>query len=236
MEQRFKSTMWSVVLTAQAKGTAEADEALAKLCSIYWLPLYTYVRRRGYSLQDAEDMTQEFFARFLEKEFLQHVERGKGRFRSLLLVSMNHFLADDYKKTIAAKRGGGAKHLSLDFENAEYLHAKVAQKGLDAETLFDLQWANTLIGHTLNKLRDEYRRSGKSKQFEALESIITHQTEGTKYAEIGKRLGMSEAAVKMAVLRLRKKFRQQILDEIRETLADPADAEQELSHLLSSRG
>ena len=200
---QFGQTQWSVVLSAAGKkDPALAEQALEKLCGVYWLPLYTYIRWQGESPHDAQDLTQEFFARFLEKDFLDSVDQKKGRFRSFLLASLKHFLSNQRDRNRAQKRGGGHTPLSLDFSNAETHAGFQPADGQTPEKAFEKRWALTLLEQALGRLRQEYSDGGREDLFEQLKTTLTEGRGGVAYAELGTGLGLSEAAVKMAVHRL----------------------------------
>lgn len=232
---RFEATRWSIVLAAkQAKGsdTARGRDALGKLCAAYWYPLYAFVRRGGKSPHDAQDLTQGFFARLLEKNWLDAVDQSRGRFRSWLLAAMKHFLANEWDKSRARKRGGGHALIPLDAEDAESRYAHEPADTATADKLFDRRWALTLLDQVLARLRAEFIAVGKVKHFDGLKGALTG--EKTPYAETAVQLGMSEGAVKVAVHRLRERYRDLIRAEIAETVGTPAEVDDELRHLLSA--
>ncbi len=230
--REFATTRWSIVLAAKA-GSTEADGgALAELCRAYWYPLYAFVRRQGHEPHDAQDLTQEFFARLLGKHWLDGVERSRGRFRSWLLAAMKHFLANEWDKSRARKRGSGQAPLSLDATDAESRYAHEPADYATADKLYDRRWALTLLDQVLALLRDEMAAAGKLAQFEALKFSLTG--EKCAYTEVGSTLGMSEGAVKVAVHRLRERYRDLIRAEIAETVATPDEVDDELRHLLAA--
>jgi RNA polymerase sigma-70 factor (ECF subfamily) len=222
------------VLTA-AHHTAGGRESLARLCQSYWFPLYAYVRRRGYSPEDAQDLTQAFFARLMEKNWIAAADQTKGRFRSFLLSAMKHFLADEWDRERAQKRGGG-RLLSLDLATAE---AQYSHEPIDAETperIFERRWALTLLDQVLVRLRSEYEREGKSALFAALHPSLVGERTEQPYAELARSLDSSEAAIKSAVFRLRQRYRQLLREEIAGTLGDNDSVEEELRHLFAVLG
>jgi RNA polymerase sigma factor (sigma-70 family) len=227
----FATTHWSVVLHAKG-GSSGAHQALGSLCQVYWYPLYAFVRRQGRTPHDAQDLTQEFFARLIEKEWLGDVHRERGRFRAFLLAAMKHFLANEWDKDRAQKRGGGAQIISIDDDTAEarYLHEPIDTA--TAEKLYDRRWALTLLDQVLARLRGEMEGSGKLKQFEALKGCLAGEKH--PYAELGASLGMTEGAVKVAVHRLRERYRNLIRAEIAQTVEDPKELEDELRHLFAA--
>ncbi len=228
----FATTRWSIVLAARAPTEAEGNAALATLCRSYWYPLYAFVRRQGLGEHDAQDLTQEFFARLLEKGWLGGVERERGRFRSWLLASMKHFLANEWDRSRAKKRGGGVATLSFDAMSAESRFRHEPADTATAEKLYDRRWALTLLDQVLARLRAEMSAAGKVGHFDALKFCLTGDK--TPYADVAAKLGMSEGAVKVAVHRLRERYRDLIRAEIAETVATPAEVEDELCHLLAA--
>jgi RNA polymerase sigma-70 factor (ECF subfamily) len=223
-----------VVRAAGQGSTTHACAALGKLCQIYWYPLYAYVRRRGHSPEDAQDLTQEFFARLLENQLLASADPQLGRFRSYLLTTLNHFLANEWKKTQAQKRGGGSQTLSLDWAAAEQRYDLEPADNSAPDKIFEKQWALTLLGEVLNRLEREYQSAGKQALFAALKQTLMGVRESLPYAELARALGLSEGAVKVAVHRLRKRYRELVRDEIAGTLDQPADIESEMRHLFGA--
>jgi RNA polymerase sigma-70 factor (ECF subfamily) len=229
----FVTTHWSVVLTAGRSDTTRARDALAKLCQTYWYPLYTYVRRRGHSPEDAQDLTQEFFARLLEKNWVGHADQTKGHFRSFLLSALNHFLSDEWDKARAQKRGGGVPRVPLQFDTAETRYGVESADNVTPERSFELRWALTLLEEVLNRLRGEYEQEGKAALFAALNPCLVGERTAQPYAELAKKLGVNEGTVKSAVHRLRQRYRQLLRDEIAQTVAGPGEVEEELRHLFA---
>ena len=228
--REFLTTHWSVVIRARGDGSG-AQAALGKLCEAYWYPLYAYVRRQGMPAHDAQDLTQEFFARLLAKGWLAGVDRDLGRFRSWLLASLKHFLANEWDKSRAKKRGGGAVLFSFDELDAENrLRHEPADDS--AEKLYDRRWAMMLLDAVMARLRAEMAGAGKLAHFEALKFCLAG--EKTAYVEVGARLAMSEGAVKVAVHRLRERYRALLRAEIAETVASPDEIEDELRALLAA--
>lgn len=230
----FAATRWSVVRAAGGRDTRRRVAALEHLCQTYWPPLYAYVRRRGNSPADAQDLTQAFFARLLAGDSLADVAPEKGRFRAFLLAAVKHFLANAHDRRMAAKRGGGAAHLSLDAEEAERCYQHAAPAALQPDRLFDRQWALTVLDLALARLRAEHDTPEKSKQFEVLKGALSTDAETVPYAELGARLRMSEGAVKVAVHRLRKRYREMLKAEIADTVENPAQVAEELRSLLAA--
>jgi DNA-directed RNA polymerase specialized sigma24 family protein len=229
--RNFVTTRWSMVLSARGDTTG-AQTALEALCAAYWYPLYAFVRREGHAPHDAQDLTQEFFARLLEKGWLGGVARERGRFRSFLLASMKHFLANEWDRAHALKRGGCATVLRLDEKDAEgrYRHEPADQTS--AERLYDRRWALTLLDQVLTRLRTEMTQAGKLEQFELLKFSLTG--EQAVYADVARALQMTEAALKVAIHRLRQRYRALIRAEIAQTVADPTEVDDELRHLFAT--
>jgi len=229
----FATTHWSVVLAATQNDTAHAREALARLCLTYWYPLYAYARRRGHSAHDAQDLTQAFFARLLERQWVGDADRGRGRFRTFLLTAMSRFLADEWDKLRAQKRGGGVVHVPVQLDTAEtrYGHEPVARGTPEQE--YERRWALTLLDTVLQRLRAEYEHAGKGQLFADLNFCLVGGRESQPYAELACRLGMSEGAVKVAVHRLRKRYRLLLRAEIAQTLAGTEEVDDELRHLFA---
>ncbi len=232
---QFTPTHWSVVLAAAGHAdTVGARDALEKLCRNYWLPIYVFVRRQGQSAHDAQDLTQEFFARLLEKNFLAGAQREKGRFRSFLLASVKHFLANEWDKARAQKRGGGQVPISIDAELGENSFSLEPADTLTADRIFERRWALALLDLVLRRLREEYTQDGKEKQFNELKSTLTEGSRTVSYAEIATRLRTSEGAVKVAVHRLRQRYRELLRAEIADTVASPAEVEDEIRNLFAA--
>ena len=227
----FVTTHWSVVLKAGRSDTTQARDSLAKLCQTYWYPLYAYVRRRGHSADDAQDLTQEFFARLLELQSLASADPSRGRFRSFMLTAMNNFLAGEWKKQHAQKRGGGREVLSLDLAAAEQRYDLEPAVNATPDKAFDKQWAMTLLAKVLDQLEAEYRGEGKGDLFDALKQTLMGTRETQPYAVLATALGIQEGAVRVAVHRLRKRYRELLEAEIANTVDSPEEAQEELRHL-----
>ncbi len=232
----FVTTHWSVVLTVGRAETVQARAALETLCRAYWYPLYAHVRRRGYSPEDAQDLTQEFFARLLEKDYLQAAAREKGRFRTFLLVALKCFLANDWRRAHAQTRGGFATVVSIDHELAESRFAAEPGHQLQPDVQFDRQWAGTLLERTVSRLRQEYATTGRAVLFEHLQNCLAQEPSALPYAAVATRLDLTEAAVKVAMHRLRVRYREILREEIADTLATSGDVEEELRYLFSVFG
>ena len=229
----FATTHWSMVIRA-GEATSEArDQALSTLCDNYWYPLYVFVRRRGYSSHDAEDLTQGFFAQLLRRQDIRGVDARRGRFRSFLLAALKHFIANDWKHQNRQKRGGGCEVLSFDAETAEARYGK--EMAMESpEGSYDRSWALYLMNRALKGLRDKYVKKGKGGLFDALEPFLSASVEKDSYAGIGEQFGLTESAVKMAVSRLRKRYGRAIREEIAATVSDPDQVDEELRALLAA--
>ena len=230
----FVTTRWSVVLTAGRNDTTRAQEALSRLCETYWYPLYAYVRRRGHSPEDAQDLTQEFFARLLEHHWVGNADRSKGRFRTFLLTALSRFLANEWDRAQSQKRGGGVAALSLDAIVAEQRYQSEAAQIMAPDRLYDRQWAMTLLDRALNQLGAEHEQSGKAAEFGFLSQFLTAERGAIPYETVAVQLGVSETAARQAVHRLRKRFREVFRDEIAQTVAAPDGVEEEIHHLLAA--
>jgi RNA polymerase sigma-70 factor (ECF subfamily) len=232
----FKTTHWSVVVLAGQQASPQAAESLEKLCRAYWFPLYAYVRRRGHAPEDAQDLTQEFFLRLLQKQYLAHADRNKGRFRSFLLSALNHFLANDWRRAQAVKRGGGQPPISLDDPTAESRYAQALLSDLTPEKLYERHWALTLLDHALGMLREEFAAAGQARQFNQLRGFLTTEAAESSYAAAAAELGITVGAVGGAVHRLRHRYRELVREEIAHTVASPGEVEDELRWLFRAVG
>ena len=232
----FKTTSWTVVLAAKNEQTAISRVALHVLCETYWPPLYSYIRHKGYSIENAKDLTQEFFANFLAKNYLKNVEPAKGRFRSFLLASVNHFLANERDKDMTLKRGGRQIRLPLDFSDAEQRYVSGPSHRLSPEALFDAEWARTTLEAALSQLETEYEKSGKSHVFEGLRSCLSGTNAELPYNRLGQSLNMSEGATKVAIHRMRKRYGALLRDAIINTVEKPEDVDEELKYLATVVG
>ena len=230
----FAVTRWSVVLAAGSNDSTHARDALDTLCRSYWHPIYAFVRRQGHSPHDAQDLTQEFFARLLQKNYLGGVDRAKGRFRSFLLVCLKHFLANEWDKAGAQKRGAHPVLIPIDVQSAETAYGLDPAESATADKIFERRWALTLLDQVLARLREEYTRDGNAKAFNQMKSTLTGERRSVPYAEIGVRLAMSEGAVKVAVHRLRQRYRELLREEIAHTVSGPEQVEEEIRALFSA--
>jgi RNA polymerase sigma-70 factor (ECF subfamily) len=231
----FATTHWSLVLAARDRAEPGAADALASLCALYWYPLYAYVRRRGHDADAAHDLTQEFFARLLEKDFLAAVDRGKGKFRSFLLAACNHFLANEHDRARARKRGGGRPLLSLDAADAEGRYRAEPAGGLTPEKLFERRWALALLQQVMARLRAEFEARDKGRLFDHLRGFLVGE-KGPGYRQTANELGMTEGAVKVAVHRLRQRYRELLHEEIGRTVTGPEQVEEEVRDLFRALG
>jgi len=232
--REFVTTHWSVVLSAKRTDSTGARNALETLCHGYWFPLYAYVRRQGHDVHDAQDLTQEFFARLLEKNYLADVAREKGRFRSFLLAALKHFLANEWNRARAQKRGGGQVFVPLDPGDAETRYGVDPSHEESADKLYERRWALTLLDLVMSRLRTEHETSGKGELFDALKGCLMGERSSLPYTELGAKLGMSEGAVKVAVHRLRERYRKLLREEIANTVGSESEVEDELRHLMAA--
>lgn len=232
---RFATTRWTLVLAAGRKSSPQAQQALETLCGEYWYPLYAYVRRKGHSIEEAQDLTQSFFAHLLEKEALQVADPQRGKFRSFLLSSLNHFLTNQWRRETAQKRGGGRQIVSLDFDEGEKRYRLEPADPATPETIFQRRWAMTLLEKAISQLQQDYRSSGRENLFEQLKGFLGGG-DNVPYNEIAQQLEMTEGAVKVAVHRLRQRCRQALRDEIGQTVAAPEEIDEELRQLFAAIG
>lgn len=230
---RFTTTHWSVVMDARDADSGESVAALEHLCRAYWYPIYAFVRKQGRAPEDAKDLTQEFFARLIEKEFLASVDRTKGKFRSFLLAALDHFLAKEWNRAHRLKRGGGIAHVSLDAAAAEERFNLEPRTTMDPQKLFERRWAMTVLEQAMNRLREECENCGKSSLFGELKGALSGERD-LKYAEIAARLGMTEAAIKVNVHRLRQRYAELLRLELSDTVSHPDEVEDELRYLLAA--
>ncbi len=233
-DRGFATTHWTLVFDAGAAGTPEAKAALAELCSRYWYPLYAYVRRRGYQAAEAQDLTQGFFARLLEKNTLAHAAPERGRFRSFLLASLGNFLANEWDRQTADKRGGARRTMSLDLAAGESRLLAEPAVVETPERLFDRQWACTLLDAVARRLHDEFAAAGKERQFELLQPALAASGRGANYTEIGQQLGLSEEAARQAASRMRRRYRELLRAEVAATVADPEQIDDEIRSLFAA--
>jgi DNA-directed RNA polymerase specialized sigma24 family protein len=228
----FDTTQWSLVLAAGGDDSAAARPALAALCEAYWYPLYAYVRRWGAGPDDARDLTQAFLASLLERRDLRHVRQERGRFRSFLLASLQHFLANDAARRRTLKRGGGVAVVPLVIDEAEGRYCVEPVETATPESLYERRWALTVIDRVLGQLRDEWTAGGRGAEFEALKACLLGQAPAGGYAAVAVSLTTTEGAVKAAVHRLRRRFQEWLRRDISRTVADPADVDDEIRYLI----
>lgn len=230
--RQFVTTQWSLVAAARLDEASQlrAQQALETLCRTYWYPLYAFVRSRGYSSADAQDLTQAFFARIIERGGFKGADPELGRFRSYLLGAMKHFLANEWHRGRAQKRGGGVAFLELDALDPEARYAVAAASTADPDAAFDREWAQASVARAMDRLHEESESGGKGPLFESLKGSLAG--EEPSRSETAARLGMTEGAVKVAVHRLRQRFRELLRTEVAETVADPAEIEDEMRYLV----
>ena len=229
--EQFVTTHWSVVLAAGDPASPQASAALETLCRAYWYPLYVYVRRSGHSPPDAEDLTQEFFSRFLQKNAFAEATHERGRFRSFLLTSLKNFLANEYHRGARLKRGGGQSMMSLDWVDGEDRYLAEPMDTATPEALYEQRWALTLLETALARLREEYAATGRGPLFDLLKSCAWGERNAVSYAELAVQLDLTEEAVKKAVQRLRQRYRAMLRSEIAQTVSTVAEVEEELQYL-----
>ena len=227
----FVTTDWSAVLQAGQSPSPLVAGALEKLCRTYWPPLYSYVRRKGLSPHDAEDLTQEFFGRLLRLNSLSRVGREKGRFRTFLLASVNHFLSDEWDRARAQKRGGGQRLQFFDETNAEEQFQAEGQPAASPERQFDRRWALTVLNGALNQLSAEQTQAGKAAQFAALKNFLSAEAAAGEYDALAASLNLTPGAIAVAVHRLRQRYGELVRAEVANTVANPADVDAELDYL-----
>lgn len=232
----FCTTRWTVVMAAGRQPSPQADAALDALCRTYWYPLYAYVRRRGCSREDAEDLTQGFFAKLLARNDLAGLSNEKGKFRAFLLAAIKHFLANEWDRARARKRGGGVATLSLDWQDAETRYCVEPVDDLTPDKLFDRAWGVTLLERVILRLRDEQAAAGHARLFASLRPFLAFGTGAIPYAEAAAQLGLTEGAVRVATHRLRRRYRELLRHEISQTLADPSGLDDELRALFAAFG
>ena len=230
----FATTHWTVVLAAGQRSSPAADVALEQLCRAYWFPLYAYVRRRGYAKADAEDLVQSFFARLLAKNFLAKLDSERGKFRAFLLAALKHFLANEWDKAQTQKRGGGAAHLSLDWQTADTKFQVAATAEPSPDQAYDREWALALLAQVIARLQAECATEGKAKLFEQLKAFLMAGQSESAPREVANALGMEEGAVRVAIHRLRKRYRLLLREEIAHTLSDATMVDEEMRTLFGA--
>ena len=232
----FVTTHWSLVLSAGGSDTTQAAQALEELCRVYWYPLYCYVRRRGHSPHDAQDLTQDFFARLLEANWVARADQSRGRFRTFLLTAMERFLANEWDKVRALKRGGGQRPLPLQLDTAETRFGAEPADTQSPEQVFERRWALTLLDEVLRRLEAEHQAEGKAGLFAALRPCLVGDRESLPYDQIARATALSEGAVKVAVHRLRQRYRELLRAEIAHTVASTDEVDAEMRHLFNVLG
>jgi len=229
----FTTTHWSIVLTARDPACPQAADALEKLCRSYWYPLYAFVRRQGHDESSAKDLTQGFFARLLEKNYLAHVVQDKGKFRSFLLASLKHYMADERDKERAQKRGGGHIIISLDETAGEDRYRAEPVDVMDAEKLYERRWALTLLDQAKERLQEEYLKAGKLQLYHRFQAMEAGGGAGSPpCAEVAVMLGLSESGLRTAVFRLRQRYRELVREEVAQTVSSPQEVDEEIRHLI----
>ena len=228
----FTTTHWSVVLTAQGESPA-AEEALEKLCRMYWRPIYSFVRRQGVAPEEAEDLTQGFFAQLLERGSLSAVRKEKGRLRSYLLGALKYFLADEQRRAMAIKRGKGQRLIPLEELRSENRVEMEPVDPVTAEMIYERRWALTVLEQVLDRLKNEYRTAGNAALFDSLKQLLPDEPGSPSQAEIAAHLGMTENALRQAFYRFRQRYQSLLREEIAHTVATPGDIEDELRHLIA---
>ena len=228
---QFATTHWSLVLRAGSFGEASSAEALDKLCRAYWFPLYVFARREGSSPEDAQDLTQEFFSRLLARNYLQMADRNRGRFRSFLLASFKHMMANERRNASRQKRGGDAQVFSLDEQEAEERYQLEPLDTASPDRLFERRWAETTLARVLERLDSEY--TGQTMRFDDLKVFLIEPKGTAAFADVASRLGVSESALKSVVHRMRKRYAELFRDEVAQIVVNPADIEDEIRHMLT---
>jgi len=230
--RQFHTTHWSVVLAAGEAGTDQAAAALSRLCQTYWFPVYAFIRKRGYSPEQAKDFTQEFFAGFLEKNYVARATRERGRFRVFLMTSVENFLHNQHDRAQAQKRGGGQKLLSLDYADAEDRYQFEPVEEADPAKLFEQQWAATLLETVLNRLRDEFHAEGRAGVFAQLQAHLWGDPESIPYSQLAQQCNLTAGNIKTIAHRLRQRYRELLREEIAQTVAKPGEVDDEIRHLM----
>lgn len=236
MQSLFVTTRWSVVLAAKDKASPDSAAALEVLCLAYWYPLYAYIRRQGHGPHDAQDLTQEFISRLLEKDYLQAAAHEKGRFRTFLRVALKRFLANEWDRQRAQKRGGGVAPVAWDATTTEQRYQQDRADSLAPDQIYERQWAMSLLDQALNGLRAEYTVAGRTAEFEQLKTFLTAERGSIPYAEIAKHLQTSEGAARVAVHRLRKRFRETFRTAVADTVGKTEEVDDELRYVVKLLG
>ncbi len=229
----FATTHWSVVLAAGEGDSAPAHRALETLCAAYWYPIYVYVRRKGYGPDEAEDLTQEFFAQVIAKDHLRLADQAKGKFRTFLLTMLDYFLAREWSRTHRQKRGGQFKFISLDQLTPEERYRLEPTDQATPETKFLKKWALTVLEQAMNALENECRTKNNGELFAEVKELLSNDRDSQTYAEIGRRVGMGEGALRMTVLRLRRRYGELLRQEVAQTVGEPQEVDDEMRLLLN---
>jgi RNA polymerase sigma-70 factor (ECF subfamily) len=229
---QFRTTLWTVVLTAGDRSSPDSEAALAKLCQTYWLPVYAFIRKRGRSPEQTQDLTQEFFARFLEKNYVARAERQRGRFRSFLMTSVDNFLRDEHDRASSLKRGGGQSPLSLDAKLAEEEFLNEPAETLTPASAFEKHWARTLLENVMHRLAEEYRETNRLALFEQLQPHLWGDSDSIAYGELSQRLTMSVVNLRVTAHRMRQRFREILREEIAQTVSNPDEIDSEIQYLM----
>ena len=230
----FATTHWSVVLAARERDSDAAGRALERLCRVYWRPLYAYIRRRGFSPHDAQDLTQEFFARLLERNDLAAVSPDKGKFRSFLLASLNHFLSNEWDRARAIKRGARLTFISVDEASPEHRSLLESIADLPAERAFEKRWATALLDEAFERLRQESAQAGRADLFDRLKLFLAGEPDHGEYAAVAEQVGWTQGSVAVAVHRLRQRYAELVREEIAHTVSEPAGVEAEMRDLFAA--
>ena len=233
---RFQTTEWSLVLAAGQGESTSAERALSRLCALYWHPVFAFVRRKGHAPEDARDLTQGFFLRLIEKGALGEADKTRGRFRTFLLTSCQNYLSNERDRATAAKRGGGVTPQPLEVADAERRYQSALAHDETPERAYDRQWGLSLLDGVFNALRAEYDAQGKARLFDRLKDFVTAEDDAGTHAQAAKELGTTAGAVKVAVHRLRRRFRDELLRQVADTLGPDQDVEDEIRHLLEAVG
>lgn len=230
---QFHTTHWSVVLSAGQATSPESDAALEKLCRAYWFPVFAFAQRKGFKLEDAKDLTQQFFSRLLERNDFAGLDPQKGKFRTFLLTAFTHFLSNERDRAATLKRGGGRIILSLDELTPEQLSALAPAEAASPASEFDLRWALTVLDQALREFKTRMVAAGKAKHFELLSPFLTAEAGEGEYAEVARALGLADASVAVLVHRLRQHYRELVREVVAQTVSSPTEMEEEMRHLFA---
>jgi len=230
----FQTTRWTLIKAAACNSTPDSRDALATLCQAYWFPVYAFIRRKGHDPETAQDLTQGFFTLLMEKNYLLDVDRQRGRFRSFLLTAVKHFLANEWDRRHAQKRGGGREPISIDAVEAESWYIPAIVDEATPETLFQRRWALSLLEHVMAKLRAEFALAGKADRFEKLSVFLNQDSGETRCKEVADEMGLSEGALRTSIHRLRRTYRRLLREEIAQTVSTPEETDEEIRFLMST--